>query len=53
MQTELLIALLVLAAIGVLMQLALWLRKPVVDADELAHRQTLAGRPGPNQEERS
>jgi len=37
----LLIALLVLAAIGVLLQVALWLRKPVVDADELAHRQTL------------
>ncbi len=37
----LLIALLVLVAIGVLLQVALWLRKPVVDADELAHRQTL------------
>ena len=37
----LLIALPVLAAIGVLLQVALWLRKPVVDADELAHRQTL------------
>ena len=37
----LLIALLVLAAIGVLLQVALWLRKPAVDADELAHRQTL------------
>ncbi len=30
-----------LAAIGVLLQVALWLRKPAVDADELAHRQTL------------
>ena len=37
----LLIELLVLAAIGVLLQVALWLRKPAVDADELAHRQTL------------
>ena len=39
--SALLIALLMLAAIGVLLQVALWLRKPVVDADELAHRQTL------------
>ncbi len=39
--SALLIALLVLAAIGVLLQVALWLRKPAVDADELAHRQTL------------
>lgn len=39
--SALLIALLVIAAIGVLLQVALWLRKPVVDADELAHRQTL------------
>ena len=40
-ESALLIALLVLAAVGVLLQVALWLRKPVVDADELAHRQTL------------
>ncbi|QHE76107.1 DNA recombination protein RmuC [Hydrogenophaga sp. PBL-H3] len=39
--SALLIALLVLAAIGVLMQILLWLRKPVADAGELAHRQTL------------
>ncbi len=39
--SALLIALLVLAAVGVLLQVALWLRKPGVDADELAHRQTL------------
>ena len=39
--SALLIALLMLAAIGVLLQVALWLRKPAVDADELAHRQTL------------
>ncbi|MFW2357670.1 DNA recombination protein RmuC [Hydrogenophaga sp.] len=39
--SALLIALLVLAAIGALLQVALWLRKPAVDADELAHRQTL------------
>jgi DNA recombination protein RmuC len=39
--SALLIALLLLAAIGVLLQVALWLRKPAVDADELAHRQTL------------
>ena len=32
---------LLLVAVGVLLQLALWLRKPVVNADELAHRQTL------------
>ena len=40
-ESALLIALLVLAAVGVLLQVALWLRKPVADADELAHRQTL------------
>ena len=39
--SALLIALLVLVAIGVFLQVALWLRKPGVDADELAHRQTL------------
>ncbi len=39
--SALLIALLVLVAIGVLFQVALWVRKPAVDADELAHRQTL------------
>lgn len=39
--SALLIALLVLAAIGVLLQILLWLRKPVADAGELAHRQTL------------
>ncbi len=40
-ESALLIALLVLTAVGVLLQVALWLRKPVADADELAHRQTL------------
>jgi DNA recombination protein RmuC len=39
--SALLLALLVLAAIGVVLQVALWFRKPVVDADELVHRQTL------------
>jgi DNA recombination protein RmuC len=39
--SALLIALLVLVAIGVLLQVVLWLRKPAVAADELAHRQTL------------
>jgi DNA recombination protein RmuC len=40
-ESDLLVALLVLAVVGVLLQLALWLRKPAVDADELVHRQTL------------
>lgn len=39
--SALLVALLSLAAIGVLLQVALWLRKPVVNPDELAYRQTL------------
>jgi DNA recombination protein RmuC len=40
-ESDLLVALLVLAVVGVLLQLALWLRKPAVDPDELLHRQTL------------
>jgi DNA recombination protein RmuC len=40
-ESDLLVALLVLVVVGVLLQLALWLRKPAVDADELVHRQTL------------